>query len=233
MFAGLPDLEGSEKQVAWAVSIREKLLKSIETKLNEKRLIDFVEHNSEIASAIEQANQKRTSAQWWIDNRDITGDCLISVALLNLGLISSGSAFRVREVYREKTKQGDNWVVTREAENNNWVLPVFLKNNLSVKSAEKIFVVEQWGTNLERVGATTNPPATTGRRGDLAATCHAKTENLKIFSLADALDKSRNNNSGWPSRGIGLVVLKYSFSYPALAAPYMNCYGVSRQPKKS
>jgi hypothetical protein len=213
----LPQLEGTEKQIAWAASIREKLIQSVNKKLSEKRLIDFVGCTDEIAQNISESNQNRTSAKWWIENRDMTADCLIAIALLRLKLIKPGEAFRVRDTYTEKTKQDGEWMVTREVDNNNLVVPIPFRSPLTVKAAETVYVVEQWGANLESVSATTVRPE--------------EKDETRILTLLKAFNESRNSMGGWVARDLVLVVLKYSFSYPSEAPPYFSCYGLSRNPK--
>lgn len=65
--AGLPVLEGTPKQVAWAESIRAKLLAEVR---------DAVRDNvKDAAVAVISAH---TSASWWIDNRFEGGRGLVS-----------------------------------------------------------------------------------------------------------------------------------------------------------
>ena len=52
--AGLPMLEGSPKQIAWASDIRERALRLLPTERTEKL-------------------RPETSAKWWIDNRGAMG----------------------------------------------------------------------------------------------------------------------------------------------------------------
>ncbi len=76
--AGLPALQGSEKQVAWAESIRAKAIQQIE-----EVLAAIESHRSEISAdqATEldrlqsdfRAIRQNACAAWWIDRRDYYG----------------------------------------------------------------------------------------------------------------------------------------------------------------
>ncbi len=62
---GLPDLAGSEKQVAWANSIREGAFKALDC------LKPFIV-NEQVREMVESWRTRMTSensAKWWIDNR--------------------------------------------------------------------------------------------------------------------------------------------------------------------
>lgn len=71
--ASLPALQGSEKQVAWATTIRAQALASIEEQLSEleRRSGQSREINPEIGQALE-ALKAETLASWWIDRRGST-----------------------------------------------------------------------------------------------------------------------------------------------------------------
>ncbi len=69
----LPKLQGSEKQVAWANTVRVKFVETIEKHIShfgkfagekEKRELDFVQAKSAKVLA------EQTEAKFWIDNRD-------------------------------------------------------------------------------------------------------------------------------------------------------------------
>lgn len=68
---GLTDLTGSEKQVAWANSIREAAYKCLDT------LSQFAnnEQAKQMISNWKQKMDAQTQAKWWIDNRyDLPSD---------------------------------------------------------------------------------------------------------------------------------------------------------------
>jgi hypothetical protein len=69
----LPQLTGSERQVAWAGTIRAGRLATMVTD----------------GPAVLQACLAMTDAKWWIDNRDLSNDNLLAKATLRL---SSGHA---------------------------------------------------------------------------------------------------------------------------------------------
>jgi hypothetical protein len=77
--AGLPQLEGTEKQIVWAETIRKKIIDGIQTKL-----VDRVpetakaEHPEEWAEAVAtfKALQKHSAASWWIERRDTGLDAI-------------------------------------------------------------------------------------------------------------------------------------------------------------
>lgn len=61
---GLPELEGTEKQIAWAETIRQEILAAIddyilEDEAKDPRVIEIVNHI-----------KGKTSASWWIDHRE-------------------------------------------------------------------------------------------------------------------------------------------------------------------
>lgn len=62
--ADLPELTGSEKQIAWATSIRENALKAIEDKISETGLIF-----NEKQQAIYDCLRSQSGSSFWIDNR--------------------------------------------------------------------------------------------------------------------------------------------------------------------
>nr|DAE53993.1 MAG TPA: hypothetical protein [Bacteriophage sp.] len=64
--AGLADLEGSEKQIAWAKSIRRGIIEKIEAAPMGSA------ENEKIKADIVTAMKNNRSAKWWIDVRDMT-----------------------------------------------------------------------------------------------------------------------------------------------------------------
>lgn len=83
---GLPTLEGSEKQVAWAETIRVKKL--LEASAHRDRMLGWINGNDQLGAeekeaAINLANEahdrleQEQSAKWWIENRYTDGDHLI------------------------------------------------------------------------------------------------------------------------------------------------------------
>ena len=61
--AGMPELTGSPKQIAWATTIREKLLTACDTWVDERgREPDYDDFRSWLISAY-------TDSRYWIDNR--------------------------------------------------------------------------------------------------------------------------------------------------------------------
>lgn len=66
---GLPDLEGSGKQVTWATTIRERAYKALDC------LAPFASASSnsqakQLVDAWKSKMDAQTQAKWWIDNRD-------------------------------------------------------------------------------------------------------------------------------------------------------------------
>lgn len=66
--AGLPELTGSEKQVAWAETIRRQKLDTLESVLREP--FDRMDADPVRLDAALNAIRIRPEARWWIDNRD-------------------------------------------------------------------------------------------------------------------------------------------------------------------
>ena len=81
--AGLPELTGSEKQVAWAISIRQTFIEAIENGIatSDAKYADnpqWTESRSAIVSSVEYIKSTKTEAKWWIDT--VNGYPAISVA---------------------------------------------------------------------------------------------------------------------------------------------------------
>lgn len=84
----LPKLKGSEKQVAWAKTIRTEILKKFDETL-EKYATRFENHpnGAEVKKMLEDAKEKimeETSASWFIDNRFYSVQDLVINFLKNL-----------------------------------------------------------------------------------------------------------------------------------------------------
>ena len=75
----LPDLSGSEKQIAWARKIRASLLADILHEISQARRATEAQRSSRRAQVMEGA-LFRTEASWWIDNRD-QGPAVVRVLL--------------------------------------------------------------------------------------------------------------------------------------------------------
>lgn len=74
---GLPELTGSEKQIAWATTIRMKFIhqinlrkETIEKKLNEPEAVDRAKRMLQSMESDVAVLLSRTEAAWWIENRD-------------------------------------------------------------------------------------------------------------------------------------------------------------------
>lgn len=79
---GLPKLEGSEKQIAWARAIRQDALalESVQIAINKmkslkpeqiKWLQDNLDKSPEITTTYAVASTCVVSAKWWIENRNM------------------------------------------------------------------------------------------------------------------------------------------------------------------
>lgn len=78
--AGRPELTGTEKQVAWATTIREAKLADLAI------LVDRVRANvggemADITDAVAARIEAQTSASYWIDNKDLTPPKLVKAAM--------------------------------------------------------------------------------------------------------------------------------------------------------
>jgi len=70
--AGRPELTGSEKQIAWATTIRETMAPELQkgrVAVNENP--QATDEYRAIINAIIDRIEAETSASWWIDNRDV------------------------------------------------------------------------------------------------------------------------------------------------------------------
>lgn len=66
--AGLPPLTGSEKQVAWAETIRKQKIATLDEELTKRELTDRIDVDRFNAAVVGLKN--KVDAKWWIDNRD-------------------------------------------------------------------------------------------------------------------------------------------------------------------
>lgn len=82
----LPALVGSDKQIAWATTIRHAGLASIEATLREFERqatgipAETIEQQRALFRAYRETLVGQTSAAWWIDHRDESGRRLLAVA---------------------------------------------------------------------------------------------------------------------------------------------------------
>ena len=67
---GLPVLQGSEKQVAWAVTIRERLLQTLSEFKGEMALANQPQDLLDAFDKILDGIKAQDSASWWIDRRE-------------------------------------------------------------------------------------------------------------------------------------------------------------------
>lgn len=90
----LPELEGSEKQIAWALSIRAKFAKEIKTFIaNAEASLEALKasgeatpaHSAQLAKCRKVAAKmlSETSCRWWIDNRNTSALRLFDAELKN------------------------------------------------------------------------------------------------------------------------------------------------------
>lgn len=72
--AGLPTLTGSEKQVAWAETIRARLIPAVEAEITTAAAEDESCEPDKLALIVAETRRRlrgQTSAHWWIDRRDL------------------------------------------------------------------------------------------------------------------------------------------------------------------
>jgi len=90
---GLPALTGTERQIRWAESIRQKLLqdldKQVQLWLTHGRLSEA--DRAELDAAVKYIREQ-SSASWWIDRRLESGTSLLREAVLTLRRAQEGSA---------------------------------------------------------------------------------------------------------------------------------------------
>ncbi len=73
--AGLPALVGTEKQIAWAETIRKEIIEAIETKVFGRMDQEKIKQRPDLYENYRKAFEmlkKHTDASWWIDNRNAT-----------------------------------------------------------------------------------------------------------------------------------------------------------------
>lgn len=79
---GFAELQGSPKQIAWALSIRARLVQDIEDEIDRKG----IEENGgaearELLARYDHRVRAETSARWWIEHRDVFAACLLEEIL--------------------------------------------------------------------------------------------------------------------------------------------------------
>lgn len=72
---GLPSLEGSDKQIAWAEMIRQEHLE-----INKYSFAKVAEKGNSEHLRLVEAYRNETSAKWWIDNRMNAQNALAAMA---------------------------------------------------------------------------------------------------------------------------------------------------------
>ena len=72
---GLPELKGTEKQVAWANTLRQQLLEKFEAKIKEGFTSSVAKRHGiteeKLRATLQNILSTKTDAKWYIDNRDI------------------------------------------------------------------------------------------------------------------------------------------------------------------
>jgi len=72
---GLPELKGTEKQVAWANTLRQQLVEKFETKIKEGFTPSVAKRHGiteeKLRATLQNILSTKTDAKWYIDNRDI------------------------------------------------------------------------------------------------------------------------------------------------------------------
>lgn len=76
---GRPALTGSEKQVAWATTIREKMVSELMKYRTDVTGVD--DAKGKFDAAMVKFLAANTKAGWWIDNRDCTSDVVRAFAV--------------------------------------------------------------------------------------------------------------------------------------------------------
>lgn len=87
---GMAELDGSEKQVRWAKDIRHEMIAKVEGKLSiEEELMTGNESDENIAefarrgALVVGAIEGKTSARWFIDNRNLTSKQVIKLVAMD------------------------------------------------------------------------------------------------------------------------------------------------------
>lgn len=75
--AGLPPLTGSEKQVAWAETIRKQKIATLDEAIQHREMSARVDKDRFFASV--ESLKNKSEARWWIDNRDTHVDRLMKI----------------------------------------------------------------------------------------------------------------------------------------------------------
>ncbi len=85
---GLPELDGSEKQIAWATTIRDKMLAGMSARLDVFRAAPPAPGKEEMCETLIARGQEyideqmtETSAKAWIENRDKSGEAMLETKI--------------------------------------------------------------------------------------------------------------------------------------------------------
>jgi hypothetical protein len=105
----LPDLHGSEKQVAWGLQIRDGFVSGIEKAYTQK---DISDAGKLLLSALMTGNLAHDSAKWWIDHR--------GGALLDLDMLDANFLFPLSDYFgidqKKTAKTGDIFAVLAQTD---------------------------------------------------------------------------------------------------------------------
>ncbi len=110
--AGLPELNGSEKQIAWAETIRAKKITEIDKPLNDRDL-EYLKkraHRQGILDADKKIDiaiisiKSKTSASWWVDSRDYNAKILLLEELKTVKLPEEQVKIEAEKVMEAEVK---------------------------------------------------------------------------------------------------------------------------------
>jgi len=110
--AGLPELKGSDKQIAWAETIRAKKVSELDKSLSDNDL-EYLKkraHRQGIADADKKIDiaivsiKSKTSASWWIDSRDYNAEMLLLEELKTVKLPEEQIQIEVQKVIEAEVK---------------------------------------------------------------------------------------------------------------------------------
>ena len=178
-------LQGSEKQIAWAEKIRADKMQFVESRLVDAGILS----GKAVQFLAEQAK-----AKFWIENRDASPLALAIFAAGETGHSFTKESFMVLDRLITKEKINGEWVEkTRSEYTSNAIAIRFKKNALNSKTAEMIWVETNISTGALQFGVGEKPQ---------------ETEDTRVTTLAKIL--SMANAQGWASQDYQFALIRFA-----------------------
>jgi hypothetical protein len=176
-------LEGTEKQINWAQTIRDQKLEFVKSRLADAGI--------ESAKAVEYL-ASQSSAKFWIENRDSSSLALGVFAAGSTGTKLSTESFPVQDRLIAKEKIDGEWVEKSRSEYVSEAIAIRFKSRpLDLKFGDAVWVCLNIETGKLSFGTGDKPEG----------------ENLNVYSLAKVL--SFANCTGWAMQDYKFALIRH------------------------